>query len=462
MATECTKNPISIPAQGRRTITADFDGGNISSDAGMLLLKLADDRDHVLDQFARCFRDHRDPNRIEHTVRDLVAQRVFAIALGYEDLNDHDELRRDPLLASVVGKKDPTGAKREGASLAASSTLNRLELSRPGEAKSHRYKRVELDGDAVDDLLLNLFVDSFSEPPDQIVLDFDATDAPLHGKQEGRFFHGYYGHHCYMPLYAFCGDHVLIARLRRSNIDGAAGTVDELRHLARSLREYWPDVTIIIRGDSGFCRDEIMSWCESNKVHYVLGLARNSRLERRIRKPLAEARALCEKTQKAARVFSELHYRTRNSWSRRRRVVAKAEHLPQGRNPRFVVTSLPRAAFAARELYEDLYCARGDMENRIKEQQLFCFADRVSAHEMRANQVRLYFSAVAYALLERIRRIGLRGTELERAQCNTIRTKLLKIGAVVRITVRKVWVSMSSAFPRASLIRLAISRLQPG
>ncbi len=465
MTTECNRGALRLKGPGRREIRANFDAGNISSDGGVLLLRAADDRARILDQFAACFVDHRDPTRIEHTVRDLVTQRAFGLALGYEDLNDHDELRLDPLIAAAVGKKDPDGTARRhprgrGASLAASSTLNRLELTQPSGAASHRYKRIELDESAVDDLFVNLFIQAFEEPPKQIILDFDATDDPLHGSQEGRFFHGYYGHYCYMPLYVFCGDHLLTARLRSSNIDGAAGTVEELERLIPSIRGYWPEVKIIVRGDSGFCREAIMKWCEEHDVDFILGLAKNERLKKRITRQLRKAERKCILTGQPARFFKELRYKTKKSWSRSRRVVGKAEHLPAGSNPRFVVTSLKREDADSADLYEKIYCARGDMENRIKEQQLFCFADRTSAHEMRANQIRLYFSSIAYTLLECIRRVGLRGTDHARAQCNTIRTKLLKVGAIVRVTVRKIWVSMSAAFPRAELFAVVLGNLR--
>jgi len=465
MATDCTSSALCFQGPGRREIRADFDGGDITSDAGVLLLQEVESRTQILAQFAHCFEDHRDPERVEHTVEDMLKQRVLGIALGYEDLNDHDELRADPLLAAVVGKKDPKGVHRvrekdRGAALAASSTLNRVELSRPEDAQSHRYKRVVLHEDLVDQVFIDLFVQSFTAPPEEIVLDFDATDDPLHGRQEGRFFHGYYGHYCYMPLYVFSGDHLLTARLRPANIDAAHGTVDELRRLVPALREQWPEVRILVRGDSGFCRDEIMKWCEDNHVDYLFGLARNPRLVDRISGALAQAMAAYERTGAAARVFRELRYRTKKSWSCTRRVVAKAEHLGKGSNPRFVVTSLTKKQVDARELYEDRYCARGDMENRIKEQQLFCFADRTSAGTMRANQTRLYFASIAYTLLEALRRIGLSGTDLVRAQCHTLRTKLLKIGAVVRVSVRKVWVSMTRACPYAEIFRVAVQNLR--
>jgi hypothetical protein len=431
----------------------------------VLLLQEVEERTEIIEQFALCFDDHRDPARVEHTVRDLLAQRVFGIALGYEDLNDHDELRFDPLLATAVGKRDPKGLKRarardRGVSLATSSTLNRVELSRPDDAASHRYKRVVLREEFVDQVLLDVFVQSFTSAPEEIVLDFDATDDPLHGKQEGHFFHGYYGHYCYLPLYVFCGDHLLVARLRRSDIDASSGTVDELERIVPVLREQWPNVRILVRGDSGFCREPIMAWCENHGVDYVFGLARNSRLVKRVSKALTRAKRRHASTGRAARYFEELRYRTQKSWSRDRRVVAKAEHLDKGRNPRFVVTSFTRRQIGPKKLYEAVYCARGDMENRIKEQQLFCFADRTSAQTMRANQVRLYFSSIAYTLLAALRRIGLRGTDLARAQCNTIRTKLLKIGAIVRVSVRKVWVSLSRACPYADIFRTAVANLR--
>jgi len=465
MATECTGAELFFQGPGRRTIRAGFDGGDITSDGGVLLLQEVEERTKIVEQFALCFDDHRSPSRVEHTVRDLLAQRVFGIALGYEDLNDHDELRFDPLLATAVGKRDPKGLKRarardRGASLATSSTLNRVELARPDDAASHRYKRVVLREEFVDQVLLDVFVQSFDEAPDEIVLDFDATDDPLHGKQEGRFFHGYYGHYCYLPLYVFCGDHLLVARLRPSDIDASAGTVEELERIVPALRECWPDVRIVVRGDSGFCRDGIMAWCEDHDVAYVFGLARNGRLVRRVSRALTRAKRKHKKTGGAARYFEELRYRTRSSWTRERRVVAKAEHLDKGSNPRFIVTSLTRRQIGPKRLYERVYCARGDMENRIKEQQLFCFADRTSAHTMRANQVRLYFSSIAYTLLVASRQIGLRGTDLARAQCNTIRTKLLKIGAVVRVSVRKVWVSLSRACPYADIFRVAVANLR--
>ena len=465
MRTECTSEPLLFQGPGRREIRADFDGGDISSDAGALLLREVEQHTGIIEQFRHCFDDHRDPRRIEHSVRDLVAQRVFGIALGYEDLNDHEDLRFDPLLATVVGKADPKGQKRSrhrdrGAGLAGKNTLNRIELARAESAASHRYNRIVLREEYIDQVFLDVFLQSFDEPPSEIILDVDATDDPVHGKQEGRFFHGYYGHYCYLPLYIFCGNHLLCARLRQSNIDGSAGSVDELGRIVPWIRKQWPDVKILVRGDSGFCREEIMAWCEEHAVDFVLGLARNSRLERRISKLMTKAKRKNKKTGKPARYFGEFDYRTRTSWSRSRRVIGKAEYLAKGSNPRFIVTSLTRRQIGRKQLYEKVYCARGDMENRIKEQQLFLFADRTSSSFFRANQTRLYFSSMAYLLLDALRRLGLRGTELARAQCNTIRTKLLKIGARIRVTVRRVWVSMTQACPYANLFRTVVANLR--
>ena len=378
---------------------------------------------------AECFVDYRSASSVEHDVRALLAQRVYGLALGYEDLNDHDELRRDPLLSLAVGKTDPTGAARardrdRGAALASSSTLNRLELGDPEQAAAHRYKRIAARPEALDDLLAELFVGAHAKPPREIWLDLDATDDPLHGTQEGRFFHGYYRCYCYLPLYVFCGGHLLCARLRPANEDPAAGAVAELARIVGRLRRAWPTTRIVVRGDSGFCRDAVMSWCEDHDLDYVFGLARNARLVDALGPALDAARAAHERTGGAARRYADFDYRTRKSRRRARRVVGKAEHLARGPNPRFAATSLPRREASAKRLYEKLYCARGDMENRIEEQQLDLFADRTSAHGMRANQLRLYFSSFAYVLLHGLRRLGARGTELARAQCGTLRLKL--------------------------------------
>ena len=457
MVTDCNSQQVRSRGPGGREFAASFDGGQISSDAGSLLLHEVDRRLSLLDRFAKCFVDHRDPSRIDHDVRELVAQRVFAIALGYEDLNDHDELCRDPLLASVVGKRDVTGKGRRrardlGRPLASSSTLNRLELSRPGDAGKDRYKRIEMVADLVDELLVDIFIESFDEPPEEVILDLDATDDPIHGRQEGRFFHGYYDCYCYLPLYIFSGDHLLTARLRKANQDGAAGSLEEVQSIVKRLREEWPEVRIVVRADSGFCRDWLMSWCEENDVDYLLGVARNQRLEEKIKAHLLDAEEMSKAWDDEVTLFTSFMWTTKESWKRERKVIAKAQHLKKGSNPRFVVTTLDCEDSAdAERIYRDIYCQRGEMENRIKEQQLDLFADRTSAATMMANQIRLYFSSVAYVLVDGLRRIGLKGTEAARAQCGTIRLKLLKIGARVRVTCRRIWLHMSSACPHTDL-----------
>jgi hypothetical protein len=439
---------------------ARFDGGSITSDAGILLLKAVEERRGVLARFAACFRDSRGRGRSRHTVGQLVSQRVLGIALGYEDLNDHLKLRLDPLLAAVIGKLEPELGEGKSQPLAGPATLSRLENSHPGLADSDRYRRISLDQAAVDRLLVEVMLEAQGTAPEELVLDLDSTDDPLHGKQQGRFFHGHYDGYCYLPLYIFAGDHLLCARLRTADRDGADGALEEVRRIVEQIRTRWPSTRIIIRGDSGFCREDLMSWCEAENVDYVLGLARNSRLEEMIKGPLETVRKREEVENKAVREFAELEYCTNTTWSRSRRVVAKAEQLPGRSNPRFVVSSLPTDRFDARALYEDLYCARGDMENRIKEQQLDLFADRTSCSLFRANQVRLYFSSIAYVLLNELRRIALAGTEMARAQCGTIRTKLLKIGARVRISVRRIWVSMANSCPVQDLLLLAWQRLR--
>jgi hypothetical protein len=445
-------------------VRGEFDGGAITSDGGGLLLREVEKRTRIVEQFADCFSDHRQAERIEHTVGELVAQRIYGLALGYEDLNDHDQLREDPLLAVLAEKEDPTGKSRvrkrdEGKALAGKSTLNRLELTAEVVAEKERYKKIAMHPEAADRMLVNVFLQAHQEAPAEIVLDLDATDDPVHGQQEGRFFHGYYGHYCYLPLYIFCGEFLLCARLRPSNIDAAAGSVEELERMLAQIRAAWPEVKMVIRGDAGFCREELMNWCEAHQVDYVLGLAKNERLKREIASEMAQAEQQFTTTGQAARRFRDFRYQTRESWSHQRRVVGKAEHLEKGSNPRFVVTSLGSEAWPAQRLYEELYCARGEMENRIKEQ-LMLFADRTSTALLRSNQVRLYFSSVAYVLLQALRRLGLPGTELAHAQCATLRLKLLKIGALIRITVRNVWVSLASGYPFATLFRQVLKQLQ--
>jgi len=465
LLTECTPHRLGFQSLSRREVVGQFNGGSISSDGGGLLLREAERLTGVISGFAACFRDYRDPDRIEHTVEELVAQRVYGLALGYEDLNDHDALRHDPLMAVLSGKTDPNGGSRRrrrdrGKACAGKSTLNRLELTPARANGASRYKKITVDRDAVHDLFVDVFIESFAQAPERIVLDLDATDDPLHGEQSGRFFHGYYGNYCYLPLYIFCGEHLLCARLRPSNIDESAGSVRELERIVGQIRQAWPTVPIAIRADSGFCRERLMAWCEDHDVDYVLGLAKNSRLEAELADSLAEAKRQFETTGEAARVFKDFRYQTLDSWGRARRVVGKAEHLPKGANPRFVVTSLPSTCWPGRRLYEQEYCARGDMENRIKEQQLWLFADRTSASTMRANQLRLWFSSVAYTLMLALRRLGLKGTELARAQCGSIRTRLLKVGAQVRVTVRKVWVAFSQSYPWADLFERVYAHLR--
>jgi hypothetical protein len=453
MSTECSQFVFGFHPLKQREIRAQFDGGAITSDGGGLLLREVEKRIGMLRQFAACFTDYRNADLIEHTVEEMVAQRVYGLALGYEDLNDHEELRNDPLLAVLVEKANPSQE-----ALAGKSTLNRLELTRETASRRERYKKIVLDHGAVDRLLVQVFLEAHQEAPQEIILDLDATDDPLHGKQEGRFFHGYYGHYCYLPLYIFCGEFLLCARLRPSNIDASAGSVEELRRIVAQIRSAWPAVRMVVRGDSGFCREELLAWCEAEGVDYLLGLAKNERLKAEIVKEMEEAKAQYQGTGRAARRFQEFVYQTRESWSRARRVVAKAEHLEKGENPRFVVTSLSTEAWPAQALYEQRYCARGDMENRIKEQ-LMLFSDRTSTHYLRSNQLRLYFSSVAYVLLQMLRRLGLEGTELAQAQCSSIRLKLLKIGALIRITVRKVWVSLASGYPYVTLFRQVYEKL---
>lgn len=439
--TECIQSDFGFEACGSRQISARFDGGRISSDGGALLLRQTDRRLNLLPRLATCFLDGRDPQRVEHSIQEMLAQRIYGLALGYEDLNDHEQLRSDPLFGVLAGRSELDQP------LAGKSTLNRLEL---GTGIADRYKKITFWKDGVDELLVNIFLEAHQQAPQRIVLDIDTTDLALHGKQEGRFFHGYYDCYCYLPLYIFCGEHVLCTRLRQSNSDASKGSLAELARIVAQIRASWPEVQIILRGDSGFCRDELMTWCETNKVDYVFGLARNKRLRRIIGASMWQATEAWKRTSQPARVFSAFTYQTKKTkkggWSRARRVVAKAEHIDGKENPRFVVTSLTSEQFAAQALYEELYCGRGDMENRVKEQYSL-FADRVSAETMRANQMRLYLSVMAYVLVGGLRRLGLPATELATAQVATIRTKLLKIGAQVRVTVRKVWVSMASSYP---------------
>jgi Transposase DDE domain group 1 len=463
--TQCSQAGLEFQELAGRNVVANFDGGKVTSDAGGVLLREVEARFGFLRQFARCFSDFRDSDRIEHTLEELLKQRIYALCLGYEDLNDHDRLRFDPLLAVLVDKKDPEGLTRHraedrGKALAGKSTLNRLELTPVRANADSRYKKIVARMNAMETFLVDAFLQQHLQQPERIILDLDATDSPLHGHQLGRFFHGYYDEYCYLPLYIFCGDHPLCARLRPSDIDGAAGALKQVQRIVAHIRQQWPSVCIVLRGDSGFCREHLMRWCEGNGVHYLFGLAKNARLLRILGGELHQAKVQFEQTQEPARVFKDFTYRTQKTWGRERRVVGKAEHLAKGTNPRFVVTSLPAAAWPAQPLYEQEYCGRGDMENRIKEKQRMLFASRVSCQTMRANQVRLYFSTVAYVVMRALREFGLHDTDLAAAQCDTIRLKLLKIGAVIRVTVRKVWLSLSEAYPFQETFRKVCDNLQ--
>jgi Transposase DDE domain group 1 len=485
MRTECIADSFGFEAVEGRAVVAAFDGGTITSDAGGLLLGATDRAIGMVDRLASCFVDRRSQAHVEHSVATLVGQRIFAIALGYEDLNDHEKLRHDPLMAVLSGKLEARRA--DCAAVAGKSTLNRLELSK---SEPSRYHKISYDAEAVDRLFVDLFLEAHRAAPSQITLDLDATDDPLHGEQEGRFFHGYYKSYCYLPLYIFCGRHLLCAKLRKADIDASAGSLDEVARIVAQIRERWPEVRILLRADSGFTRDDLMTWCEQNDVDYLFGLAKNDRLITEIAAELAEAAAENRQSGKPARRFKDFQYRTRKSWSRQRRVVGKAEWMIpsvaesatkprrkakskksimagdidlatlEGRaNPRFVVTSLPADQHQARDLYEKLYCARGEMENRIKECQLDLFADRTSTHTMRANQLRLWLSSMAYVLVNALRRVALAATRLADATCGTIRLKLFKVGAQVRISVRRIKFSMASAFPYTDVFRTAWAAL---
>jgi Transposase DDE domain group 1 len=457
MQTECNATLFEFEAVERRTVVAGFDGGNITSNAGALLLGQVDRGLGLVRRFAGCFIDRRDPRYVEHQVETLVGQRIFGLVLGYEDLNDHDELRKDPTFAVLAGKLHPV-LRSDCEALAGKSTLNRLEHTPRRHAA--KYHKIDCDGPRVDALLVECFLEAHDRAPREIVLDLDNTDIPLHGEQEGRFFHGYYEEYCYLPLYVFCGRHLLLARQRRANVAGSDGAIEEVARITSQIRQTWSRVRIILRGDSGFANEPLMRWCEANRVDYVFGLARNSRLEAMLGEQAAKAKRVCLASGKPARVFRDFRYRTRDSWSRKRRIVGKAEHTPEGANPRFVVTSLKHARLAdPRALYEDLYCARGEAENRIGEQ-FELFADRASSATMAANQLRMWFSAMAYVLVDTLRRVGLRFTQLADASAQTIRLKLLKLGAQVRTSVRRIHFAMASGCPNKVEFELAHIYLQ--
>ena len=448
--TECNQESFEFTAHFSRRVVAEFSAERLTTDGGVVLVRQVDRQLRLLQRFAGCFVDGRDPERIEHAVGAMVAQRVYGLVLGYEDLNDHDQLGHDPLLGMLAGKRDLD------APLAGKSTLNWLELS-PTDAAAARYHKITYSAEPIDRLLVDVFLEAHNAAPRRIVLDLDATDIPLHGHQERRFFHGYYDSYCYLPRYIFAGDHLLCARLRPADQDGAAGAVQEVERIVTQMRQRWPRTQILLRADSGFCREELLRWCEDHGVDYVLGLARNERLQRHIADVMAEAKLQWQSTGQAARLFTEFVYCTRKSWSRTRRVIAKAEYTSDKENPRFLVTSLPDPDLRA--LYEDLYCARGEMENRIKEQ-LCLFADRLSTETLRANQLRLYFSAMAYTLLEALRRLALAGTEWAQVQVDTLRLRLLKIAAQIRITARRIGLRYSAAYPWKTLFAHAYRALR--
>ena len=472
-----------------RKVEASFDGGEITTNAGALLLKQVDAKINLSRRVAEAFADWRLPAAVEHELPNLVAQRIFGLALGYEDLNDHDQLRNDLGLQAAVGK---TSVRREDcAPLAGKSTLNRLELS---SQIVSRYCKTPHDPAKIEKLLVDLFLEAHVRAPKEIILDLDATDDRLHGEQEGKFFHGHYRCHCYLPLLIFSGKHLLAAKLRTANVDAGHGALEEVARIVGQIKSRWPRVRIIVRGDGGFCRNDLMHWCKESGVDYIFGLAKNPRLNAMIGRQLLGAAKEHLQTGEAARRFVDFYYKTRDSWTCSRRVVAKAEWIKpsaaeleassdldgakpkkkgapflvgnvdlnglQGRaNPRFVVTSLSREEYGARELYEDLYCARGEMENRIKECQLDLFSDRTSTHYINSNQLRLWFSALAYVLIDALRRLALEGTRLASSTCGSIRSKLLKIGAQVKISVRRIKFSMAQAFPHADVFAAAWSAL---
>jgi hypothetical protein len=440
MLTECNPDRFGFVPVGHREVVGSFDGGSITSDAGTLLARQTDQVIGLTPRLAACFRDHRRQELVEHSVETLVRQRVVGIALGYEDLIDHDELRHDPVMAVIAGKL--TAGRANCAPVAGKSTLNRLELSM---VETTRYHKISHDPTAIESLFVTLFLEAHKTPPVEITIDLDATDDPLHGHQEGRFFHGYYDCYCYLPLYIFCGWHLLAAKLRPANIDASAGSVEEIARIVAQIRKQWPHTRITLRADSGFARDPLMAWCEAHGVDYIFGLARNQRLVNTIADELTAAREESQETGQPARRFNDFTWRTRKSWSRERRVIAKAEWTQGEANPRFIVTSLKKGD--GRHLYEDVYCARGEMENRIKECQLDLFADRTSTRTMAANQLRLWFASMAYVLVNSLRSLALQATDLADATCGTIRRKLFKIGALVTISVRRIKFAMASGCP---------------
>jgi len=469
--TDCNDQPLLFQDLGARQVVADFSGGTLSTDGGALLLREVNQRLGVARALAQCFDDQRDPRFVDHALEQLLTQRLEGLALGYEDLNDHDQLRRDPLLAVACDKTDPLGQDRvfsdnRGAALAASATLNRLELSNNRRTRCHKLPH---DPQKVAACLLSLGVRCLPKHAREIVVDLDAMGHLLHGAQEGRHFSAYYDDYCYLPLYVFVGDVPLWAQLRTSDRDAADGVVAALEKIIPAIRKRCKRARIIVRGDSGFCREELLAWCEQHGVYYGVGLAQNPVLVGQLQPALAAARARrCLTGAASARVFAEFEYQTQKSWSRARRVIGKAEVMAAGDNPRFVVTNLPargfkgdadRTRFTPQRLYEEFYCGRGQMENVLKQQTLDLRADRLSTHHLASNQLRLWLATLAYLLLERVRAWGLGGTELARATVGTVRLKLLKVAAQVSVSVRRVYVRLSSAYPWAALFRLCHRRL---
>lgn len=470
--TDCKKEQMEFQALGGKKVVTDFSGGYLSSDGGSLLLREESRRSQLCKDLSHCFTDRRDQDLVDHSLEELLKQRLFGLALGYEDLNDHDRLRCDPLIAVACDKKDPLGNDRReedrGKALAAHSTLNRLELTCVKE--NSRYHKIQPDFEKIEDCLVEKGVKSIPSCSKEVVLDFDATDDPLHGAQEGRHFHGYYGHYCYLPLYCFCGNIPLWAQLRDCKRDASDGTEQALEKIVKALRKrFGKKLRIIVRGDSGFCRDTLMSWCEQHNIYYCFGLARNSRLETEIEPLMQEVKERFEhsESKEACRDFKEFEYSTLKTWSCKRRVIAKAEVLPRGENPRFIVTNISdkgfdgddKDRFQAQRCYEEFYCARGDMENRIKEQQMDLFADRTSTGNMKSNQLRLWFSTFAYLLIERLRAGVLKHTRYARATSGSIRLRLFKIAAMVQISARRIHVRLASACPDQDVFRSVASKL---
>jgi hypothetical protein len=467
------QQPFLFDSLGSRRVQADFSGGHLSSDGGALLLRQVNRGLGVTRHLAACFEDARHPGYVDHWVEELLDQRIGGLALGYEDVNDHARLRLDHLLAVACDKADPLGKDRShpehrGVALAAPATLNRLELSNNKETRAHKIRH---DPAKIEACLLEMGARCLPKHAREVVLDLDAMGHRLHGLQEGRHFNAYYDDYVYLPLYVFAGDIPLWAQLRTCDHSAAHGVAPALEKIVAALRQRCPQARLVVRGDSAFGVEEIMAWCEGQKdVFYCLGLAKNSVLVDKLGSALADARArYCLTGAAHTRVFTEFDYQTQKSWSRARRVVGKAEVMAAGDNPRFVVTNLPKKGFAEdkpdrerftpERLYEDLYCARGEMENVLKQQTLDLKADRMSTHHLASNQLRLWFSAFAYLLLERVRALGCHGTELARATVGSVRLKLLKVAAQVTVSVRRVYVQLSSAYPFQALFRLCQERL---